>query len=146
MDMNGNYVNDPRAATSVPDRCTKINVNRSWRCKEAVCRNLNGTWSALCQKHKDHVNDYTRRQTTGIDIAGYFNDRSEKNKMFEAVTNYRSAKRKWSDIQDRVEKLIKTRTELHDKIKVIDAELGEHNKVGLAAKQAKDAMMAVIEE
>lgn len=51
MDIH-TIVNDPNAATSVPNRCSHTD-GKEWRCKEPVCRNLDGTWSTYCQKHKD---------------------------------------------------------------------------------------------
>lgn len=54
------FINDPRAATSVPNRCTHKHFD--YQCKEAVCRNKNGTWSVQCQYHKDMNNDNHRRR------------------------------------------------------------------------------------
>lgn len=47
-----------------PNRCSK-NKNRG-QCKEAVCRNINGTWSVHCEKHKkidneSRVRSYAKR-------------------------------------------------------------------------------------
>jgi hypothetical protein len=52
--------NDPTAKTSVPDKCSRVYFNIT--CNRPVCRNNNGTWSKMCQQHKDVYNGYSARR------------------------------------------------------------------------------------
>lgn len=60
--------NDPMAKTSVPFKCNQMYFNTA--CNEPVCRNNDGTWSKLCQKHKDaharrNARCYERKKVRG---------------------------------------------------------------------------------
>lgn len=57
MNMLNYFDNSSTAATSAPNRCN-YNKNNSSRCKQAVTRNLDGTWSKMCQQHKDYYNKW----------------------------------------------------------------------------------------
>lgn len=58
-------------AVSVPNRC-KHNKGQG-QCKNAMCRNLDGSWSTYCQHHKDYFKNWQKnarqaKKTTVWDV------------------------------------------------------------------------------
>ena len=75
------FFNDPTAATSVPNRC-EVNKHQS-RCKEAVTRNLNGTWATKCEKHKAKANkaNETRYKSKAVVLCSTDEDAPDANNV-----------------------------------------------------------------